>query len=259
MTDQSKWFNKIKKSLWSKQGAAHPPCLNNLSSQDAANEAITHFAFICQRLSDLDLTQLPAYLPMQTTTTILQEYQLYMKIKESKTKRAITPIDLPMPLFKEFAPELSKPLTSIINASLQQGKASSHWKTTYVTPVPKKPSPAILDETRPVSITCLPSLLCESFVADWAYTDLYPNLEPQYGNITATSTSHYLISLLNYIYHNLERRKTSLVITLIDFSKAFHLVDHTTAISKAATHGIRVWIVITFANFLTSRCQTIRM
>ena len=89
---------------------------------------------------------------MQTTAPIVQEYQLYMKIKESKTKRAITPIHPPMTLFKEFAPELSKPLTSIIKASLQQGKSPSDLKTAYVTPVPKKPSPATLDETRSVSI-----------------------------------------------------------------------------------------------------------
>ena len=259
-TDQSKWYGKIKELCGLNKPSRTPPCLNHLSSQSAAEEVNRHFANICQRLPRLDATLLPAYLPMHTTAPAVLEYQVSEKIKKMKTKRSVTPIDIPMTLLKEFAPELSTPLTSIINASLQQGKSPSAWKTSYVTAVPKTPSPATLDETRPVSITPVPSLLCESFVADWAYTDLSPFFDrQQYGNIRSTSTSHYLVSLLDYIYTNLEKRKTSVAATFIDFSKAFDLVDHTTVIKKAAALGLRECLVAWLADFLTDRHQAVRM
>lgn len=67
----------------------------------------------------------------------------------------------------------------------------SDWKTSYVTAVPKTPSPDILDETRPVPITPMPSFLCESFVSKWAYADLHPSFDKQqYGN-----KIHFLLSL----------------------------------------------------------------
>jgi len=116
----------------------------------------------------------------------------------------------------------------------------SDWKTSYVTAVPKTPSPDILDETRPVPITPMPSFLCESFVSEWAYADLHPNFDQQQdGNIRSTSTSHYLISLVDYIYTNLEKRETSVVATRIYFSQAFDLADQTT-IRKASAMGLRV-------------------
>nr|XP_027212358.1 uncharacterized protein LOC113805543 [Penaeus vannamei] len=200
------WNGKMKELCGLNKAPRSFPCINHLSGHDAANEVNT--VAICQRLPSLDATQLPAYLPMRTTAP-------------------------------EFAPELIKPLTSIINASLQQTKTPSDWKTSYVTAVPKTPSPEAVDETRPVSITSMPSLLCESFVSEWAYADLHPNFDQQQdGNIRSTSTSHYLISLVDYIYTNLEKRETSVVATLIDFSKAFDLVDHTTVVRKASAIGL---------------------
>ena len=114
-----------------------------------------------------------------------------------------------MTLVIEFAYELSLPLSSIINASLLQNKCPGDWKTSYVTPIPKTTSPATLNDLRPISVTPLPSLLCESFVAEWAYADLAPDVDlQQYGNIKATSTTHCLISFLDFVYRNLEQRKT---------------------------------------------------
>ncbi|XP_050689715.1 uncharacterized protein LOC126982040 [Eriocheir sinensis] len=113
-------------------------------------------------------------------------------------------------------------------------------------------------KTRPVSITPLPSLICESFVTDWAYTDRKHSFDPQqFGNIKTTSTTHYLISFLDYIYSNLENRKTSVAAVLVDLSKAFDLVDHTTVIQKALAMGLRECVVAWLADFLADRRQAI--
>ena len=106
----------------------------------------------------------------------------------------------------------------------------------------------------------MPSLLCESFVSDWAYSDLAPTVDiQQFGNMRSSSTTHCLISFLDFIYTNLEKRKTSVATTFIDFAKAFDLVDHTIIISKAASSSIRTSLIPWLADFLSDRRQAVRL
>ena len=189
----------------------------------------------------------------------MNELQVYKKILDFKPNRSVTPLDLPIKLFLEFAIELSNPLCDIINTSLQQCKIPLGWKDSFVTPCPKTTAPTTFTELRPLTLTQLASLLCESFVTEWAYKDISQNIDPQqFGNVKSASTTHCLVNLLHYIYSELEKRKTSVLITLIDFSKAFDLVDHTTVIKKALNCGVRECLVPWIADFLTNRRQAVR-
>ena len=112
---------------------------------------------------------------------------------------------------------------------------------------------------RPIAITPIPSLICEDFVFDWAYEKICPTLDPQqFGNIKATSTSHYLVSLLDFIHSHLDKRNTSLALAFIDFRKAFDLVDHTVVINKAISMGLPPYLVAWLSDFLTGRRQAVR-
>ncbi|KAK8398046.1 hypothetical protein O3P69_003745 [Scylla paramamosain] len=162
-------------------------------------------------------------------------------------------------LIREFAVELATPLCSIINASLSQHSCPADWKTSYVTPIPKTSSPQSLNDLRPVSITPIPSLICEDFVYDWAYTKICNTVDiRQFGNIKATSTSHYLTSFLEFIHSHLDKRNTSLAVAFVDFKKAFDLVDHTVVISKAVSLGLPPNLIAWLADFLTGRRQAVR-
>lgn len=173
---------------------------------------------------------------MPTTATTIHEHQVCLKLQQCRTQRSVTLVDIPVKLLIEFAPELSTSLTSTFNASLQQVESPLESKISYVTSVPKTPSAASLDQTRPVSITPLPSLVCENFAT---YTVLKSSFNPhQFGNIKTTSITHYLVSCLDYIYSNLENRKTSVAAVLVDLSKTFDLVDHTAVIQKTLAVGL---------------------
>ncbi len=151
------------------------------------------------------------------------------------------------------------PIASIINASLQQSKLPEAWKTSYVSAIPKTPTPHSLNQLRPIAITPLPSLVCESFVFDWAYADIAKFLDPQqFGNIRTSSTTHCLVSFLDFIYRNLERRKTSVSLAFVDFTKAFDLVNHTTIVKKAIHLGLRGPLVSWLTEFLHGRRQVVR-
>jgi len=215
------------------------PCTSHLPHKLAAEESNGHFATICQSLSPLDPNLLPAYLPSPSPPPTVHEAEVITKILKFKLNRSTTPTDLPIKLYYEFAPELAVPLCSIINASLSQNSCPSDWKTSYVTPIPKTPNPQFLNDLRPIAITPIPSLIYEDFVFDWANSNICNSIDlQQFGNMKSSSTTHCLVSFLDFIHSHLDKRNTSLALAFVDFKKAFDLVDHTVVITIAINLGL---------------------
>ena len=258
-TNISQWYTKVRDLCGIGKQTSTFPCTADLTNDDAARLINDHFAAISKSLPKLNLTKLPAYLPSPSPPPTVQEYEVANKLLSFKLKRSTTPDDLPIKLYREFAYELATPLCSIINASLSQSKCPDDWKTSYVTPIPKSTNPSSFDQLRPIAITPLPCLVCEDFIFNWAYTCIEHSIDnQQFGNMKSSSTTHCLISLLDFIYKNLEERKTSVALAFIDFRKAFDLVDHTIIINKAIDIGLHPYLVSWLTDFLSGRRQAVR-
>ncbi|MPC43980.1 hypothetical protein E2C01_037640 [Portunus trituberculatus] len=78
-----------------------------------------------------------------------------------------------------------------------------------------------------------------------------------FGNIKSFSSTHCLIDLLNYVYRNLEKRKTSVALAFVNFQKAFDLFHHTTVIAKAINLQVHPILVSWFSDIL-SHSQVVR-
>ncbi|MPC18260.1 RNA-directed DNA polymerase from mobile element jockey [Portunus trituberculatus] len=115
----------------------------------------------------------------------------------------------------------------------------------------------------PEEINCHFATICETFPP--LYSTLLPSylLNPsspptiQFGNIKATSTSHYLISFLEFIHVTLNKQNTSLAAAFVDFKKAFDLVDNTVVINKAISLGLPPHLIVWLVNFFTGRQQAV--
>ncbi|XP_050706155.1 uncharacterized protein LOC126991430 [Eriocheir sinensis] len=255
----SRWYSKIRDLCGLSKTTGPIPGVTHLPVPEAAEVINTHFADICQSLPSLDLTSLPAYQHTPALLPLVDEQEVATALLKLKSRRPITPADLPIKLYQEFFTELATPLCFIINASLQQSQCPAAWKTAYVTPVPKTSLPQSLSDYRPIAITPIPSLLCEGFIFRWAYTHLGPLMDQQqFGNIKSSSTTHCLVDLLDYIYRNLEKRKTSVALTFVDLRKAFDLVHHTTVITKVIKLHLHPSLVSWLSNFLSHRSQVVR-
>ena len=258
-SNTSQWYTRIRDLCGLGKVSRPFHFLTGVSGEEAAQLINTHFSTICQSLPQLDLSLLPVYLPSPSPPPTVEVFQVAGKLLSLKQKRSTTPIDLPLKIYKEFAPELAVPITSIINASLRQSKCPADWKTSYVTPIPKLPNPPSFNDLRPIAITPIPSLICEDFIFNWAYDTISSRIDlQQFGNVKSSSTTHCLVSLLDFIYQNLDKRKTSLALTFIDFRKAFDLVDHTTVIRKALHLGLPGYLVSWLSDFLSGRRQVTR-
>ena len=257
--DSSKWFSRIKALCGLQKQSSTLPCTSHLSPDLAAQEINTHFASICQSLPPLDPCLLPAYLPSPSPSPSVQVTDVATKLSKLRHNRSTTPSDLPIKIYKEFAPELALPLSSIINASLSQNSCPSDWKISYVTPIPKVHCPQSLSDLRPIAITPIPSLICEDFVFNLAYDKIKDSIDTQqFGNVKSSSTTHCLINFLDFLHSHLDKRNTSLAVAFVDFRKAFDLVDHTVVLSKAAQLGLPSHLIAWLADFLTGRQQAVR-
>ena len=73
----------------------------------------------------------------------------------------------------------------------------------------------------------------QCFITNWVLEDVSDKIDTQqFGNIKCVSTSHYLVSLLNFLHSGADVINNVGTVFLTDFSKAFDMVDHTFMIEK---------------------------
>ena len=217
-----------------------------------------HFASVADDLPLIDTTQLPAYRPSLFPPPNVQYWDVYRELKQIKCGKSGGPDKIPARLIREFAYELTTPLTHIFNTSLELGIVPDVWKRAVIVPIPKS-SPAVIDKLRPIALTDHFAKIIEGFVARWTVEDLKSSMDrKQFGNRKGLSTTHCLIDLLHTLYGHAETRKTTSTLVLTDFSKAFDRIDHNIAIKKLISLDVDPSLVHWIANFLTDRKQCVR-
>jgi hypothetical protein len=98
--------------------------LEGLSNQESAEVIAEHFAKISNEYSPLNFKNLPCYLPAERPSQV-EEHDVCKRLQKLKNTRSTFEIDIPNKLGKEFSPELSAPLTNIINSCLMNNTTLS--------------------------------------------------------------------------------------------------------------------------------------
>ena len=110
---------------------------------------------------------------------------------------------------------------------------------------------------RPITLTPVFSKLYEGFLCDWLKIKRIDIR--QFGNLRKTFTAHYLVHLIHTILSELEKPNVWLNLDLVDFQKAFDLVDHNILIrllhDDFEIDPLLVNIVI---SFLSNRSQVVK-
>ena len=167
------FYRQVKKvgGLKQKVSRLNIESLEGKSDYDCAQAIGEAYSAISQTYSPVDLTALPAFLPAQLPPQV-QQLQVWERLGKLKKTKSTFPIDLPEKLRKEFAVELSAPLTNILNSCLSQGVFPLIWKEELVVPVPKKEILKVVKDTR--KITCLSDFckIYEGFLKTWILEDL---------------------------------------------------------------------------------------
>lgn len=169
---------------------------------------------------------------------------------------------IPSWVFKSCSFELASPVSYLINMSLSSGLTPSNWRISIITPIPKKNKPHSLSDYRPISVTPILSRLTEKLIVKkWIKPIILsdPTYLDQFGFKDTGSTTCALIKLFDYIVSSLDDRKCLHVdALLIDYSRAFDVVDHLLVLNKINSLNLPTFIKNWINSFLTDRSQRVK-
>ena len=136
------------------------------------------------------------------------------------------------------------------------------WKLANVTPLPK--TVAIEDfnkDLRPISLTPTLSKIAESCIIEQEIRPtLLKAMDPnQFGFVPNSCTTFALISMLHRWLENTDGTGSRVRVALLDYRKAFDLVDHNILIAKLFSLGVKPTVVNWIADFLCERSQRLKL
>jgi len=221
------------------------------------NSVNSYFANIC-----FDNTASPIVIPQSTDSSCcesdISSLSPFEVERMLRTIKSTSPgnDNLPSWLFRSCSVELADIIAHLFNRSFLSGTVPKNWKTAVVTPVPKVPKPKSVTDFRPISVTPILSRLAEKIVVKKWLRPSIPteSINDQYAFKPTGSTTGALIHLTHFSTKMLETNSYVRCL-LIDFSKAFDVVDHQILVDKLSRlplpNNILSWIVC----FLSDRLQ----
>ena len=182
--------------------------------------------------------------------------EVYEIIKNMKNKATldtkVNPLKIANSDFK-----FTNALAKIISSSFQEGIFPQQLKVARVVPVFKSGSRNDVANYRPISLLDSFSKIYEKLMHNRVVEFMESNEsfhELQYGFRSGRSCEHALLTAQNHILHSLNKQQISLLL-LIDFSKAFDMVEHSILLKKFEYYGIRGTTKKWFASYLCNREQ----
>ena len=180
-------------------------------------------------------------------------YEIIKKLKNKSTK------DTKISALKLAAEDVDfmKALTGTVSQSLKEGVFPQSLKVARVVPIHKSGSKSTVSNYRPISLLAAFSKIYEKVMHARLVEFLNKNTsiyDQQYGFRAGRSCEHALLDAQNTLVNSLHRRQISLLL-LIDFSKAFDMVDHNILLHKLNHYGIRGIAHKWFTSYLSDRKQ----
>ena len=131
---------------------------------------------------------------------MVSEEDVYKNLSHLTPAKASWPDGIPNWILKDYLEFLVNPVTTILNASLNEQHLPSTWKLADVSPLPKtKPVKELKKDLRPILLTPCISKVAEDFiVTQYVKPAVLSVLDPsQHGAIPKSSTTIALLEMLH--------------------------------------------------------------
>ena len=162
-------------------------------------------------------------------------------------------------LLKFAAPFIADEITFICNQSIAKSVFPSKWKEAKVTPLFKNGPHEDVNNYRPISILPVLSKVLEKHVHESLYDYLHAFQllhKTQSGFRSQHSCETALVNMIDSWLNAIDNGKM-IGVVLVDFKKAFDLVDHQILLNKLEIYGIKDDALSWFDTYLTNRKQQV--
>ena len=145
----------------------------------------------------------------------------------------------------------------MFNNIIQTSKWPQVWKLENAVVLHKTEKATMVqseEDVRTISKTNFLSKVLESLLYDWLLPVVEPFLDPgQCGGLSRTSTSHYLVKLLDFIHTAVDKRTPhAAVLAALDLSKAYNRGDSMVIEDLHSMHTPN-WLLALLCSYLSSR------
>ena len=178
-------------------------------------------------------------------------------LKMSKPTSTV-PGDLPPILYKHYANLIAGPVVSIFNSAIRHAEWPALWSVEYVSVIPRVTSPESVDQCRNIACTNFLSKVLESFVLDWIREEVKLSSK-QYGGEPGCGPAHFLLQMNEFIHSSLEDNRAGVVMTSMNFSKAFNRLSHLTCLTELNKKGASTDMMKLVSCFLRGRKMSVRL
>ena len=254
----SKFFEHIKCLSGKNTAPAWSPSqlYPGLDNTQIAEKLASFFNTISNEYDPLDLFKIPR--TFHRTLPSISEQDILVKLKKAKKPTSMVPGDIPSALYSTFPTELAPIIKHVFNLITVNKQWPSRWKVKYVTVIPKNADPQDPSECRNISCTNFLSKLYESFVLEWSRNEVKPKLN-QYGGEPGASSTQLLVEVLSNVTSAMEDNRAGVVLSALDFSKAFNRLDHSKCLALFAQKGASTDVLGLLASFLSCRSMTVKV
>ncbi len=179
-----------------------------------------------------------------------------------RVSKASSPHQLANWVLKCFSYFLAPAITDILNTSFQECKVPKAWKIADVPPIAKARN--ITDFNKdlwPISLTSTLSKIAENIIIEYELkSKLLRKIDPkQFGFIPRSNMTLALISMIDTWLAALDGTGPTVRIALLNYHKAFDLVDHNLLVSKLSNFEIKPTVIDWIADFLCGRTQRVKI
>ena len=160
-------------------------------------------------------------------------------------------------MLKIASPIIAPSVAKLMNISLKSGIFPKRWKTAKVTPLFKSGEHDDVNNYRPISVLPVLSKILERHDHIHLYDYLKDNnmlYARQSGFRKYHSTETALIRIVDQLLFNLDNNRVSGLV-LVDYSKAFDMVDHEMLMTKLTLYGVSDASLRWFQSYLKDRQQ----
>jgi hypothetical protein len=257
------WWQLIKSITGQNTQNNHMQRLANTSFdgdlQRLANEINNSFQRVSSHLQPLKhINKGEFIIPDEYIISVDQVENRLSKINITKSPG---PDGIPSWILRYACRSLAAPVCAIWNSSLRESYIPMVWKSANTVPLPKVSHPSSFDkDLRPISLTPILSKGLEFFTRNWFFNIFKPHIDSfQYGSQQKCSTVIALAQLIHQWLYATETKLPVIRILLLDFKKAFDLVDHNILLDKIKTINTPPFLTSWLSSFLSDRQQRVKV